>query len=76
MFSREFAFCLFISYARICTWIVQHLKETVLWVTSHGLEKQNVLQASMRKNCYPWKRASSLNIDIQHHFEVSLLEIT
>ena len=74
MFSREFAFCLFISYARICTWIVQHLKETVLWVTSHGLE--NVLQASIGKNCYSWKRASSLNIDIQHHLEVSLLEIT
>ena len=29
--SREFAFCLFISYARICTWITRQLKETVLW---------------------------------------------
>ena len=31
MFSREFAFCLFISYARGCKFIGRHLKQTVLW---------------------------------------------
>ena len=31
MFSREFAFCLFISYARGCKFIGRHLKQTILW---------------------------------------------
>ena len=44
MFSGEFAFCLFISYARICTFIRRHLKETVLYgkITWSAMRKQNL----------------------------------
>lgn len=43
MFSREFLFCLFISYTPVCMWIALHLKETVLWgrITWSGMGKQN-----------------------------------
>ena len=44
MFSREFTFRLFISYAYICSWMhVQgrHLKETVLWGNiTYGLKRE------------------------------------
>ena len=36
MFSTEFAFCLFINYAKVArerTGIGRHLKETILWST-------------------------------------------
>lgn len=43
MFSREFLFCLFISYTPVCMWIALHLKETVLWgrITWSVMGKQN-----------------------------------
>ena len=42
--SQEFSFCLFISYAYICTCIRWHLKETILWssITWSEMGKQNV----------------------------------
>ena len=44
MFSSEFSFCLFTSYAYICTCIRRHLKETILWssITWSEMGKQNV----------------------------------
>ena len=43
MFSREFLFCLFISYTPVCMWSALHLKEKVLWgrITWSGMGKQN-----------------------------------
>ena len=41
MFSREFSFCFFISYAYIFTCIGRHLKESFPRVTSRGLKWEN-----------------------------------
>ena len=44
MFSWEFSFCLFTSYAYIWTCIRRHLKETILWssITWSEMGKQNL----------------------------------
>ena len=44
MFSREFPFVFFVSYAYICTCVRPHLKETVLWgnITWSEVGKQNI----------------------------------
>ena len=44
IFPWEFSFCLFTSYAFICTCIRRHLKETILWssITGSEMGKQNV----------------------------------
>ena len=48
MFSRKFAFCLFINYAYIGTWMQVHKttfeKKTVLWgtITLSEMGKQNL----------------------------------
>ena len=39
MFSREFAFCLFINYAHICLWM--HVYKTTFGVPSRGLKWEN-----------------------------------
>ena len=57
MFSREFAFRLFISQARIRTCmqsIGRHLKETILWgnITWSEMGKQNL---QVKKSLLPFK---------------------
>ena len=48
MFFWEFAFCLFVSYAYICTWIERHLKETVLWSNLFANGRNNSHQCRAR----------------------------
>ena len=52
VFSWEFSFCLFTSYAYICTCIRRHLKETILWssITWSEMGKQTV----QAEKVYSW----------------------
>ena len=53
MFVWEFAFCLFISYAYICTWIGRHLKETVLWSKAEYKRTQHCWMLHVGSVCTP-----------------------
>ena len=82
MFSREFAFCLFINYAFICMWMHVHKtkfeKKTVLWGTIRwsemGKKTYNLKNSIVTEPRMSWRNEAQTILTSLHDDVILLLQ--